>query len=115
MKRFVIWTHTDADGYLSGYIADNYIKDNPFVKSDIFYYNYNGICKEWNDISDEELKEATIVICDLSICDDIREIIKRCVTCGAEKIIHIDHQWDFTQVDEGEYRTSSGDLLHILR
>jgi oligoribonuclease NrnB/cAMP/cGMP phosphodiesterase (DHH superfamily) len=91
MKRFVIWTHTDADGYLSGYIADNYIKDNPFVKSDIFYYNYNGICKEWNDISDEELKEATIVICDLSICDDIREIIKRCVTCGAEKIIHIDH------------------------
>lgn len=91
MKRFVIWTHTDADGYLSGYIADNYIKDNPFVKSDILYYNYNGICKEWNDIADEELKEATIVICDLSICDDIREIIARCVTCGAEKIIHIDH------------------------
>lgn len=90
-NTFIILTHTDADGHLSGHIVANYTTKDPFTQPLVFYYSYHGISKELYDLEDDVIKDATVYITDLSICEEIKELIKFLVKKECDKIIHIDH------------------------
>ena len=78
-NTFIVLTHTDADGHLAGYIATTYTTKDPFTEAKVFYYNYNGIPSDILELSDEEIKDSTFYITDLSICEEIKNLIKHFV------------------------------------
>lgn len=88
-NTFIVLTHTDADGHLAGHIATTYTTKDPFTEAKVFYYNYNGL-PEMN-LTDDEIKDSTVYITDLSICEELKSLIKDLITKGCESIIHIDH------------------------
>ena len=55
-NTFIILTHTDADGHLSGHIVANYTTKDPFTQPLVFYYSYHGISQELYDLEDDVLK-----------------------------------------------------------
>ena len=56
-NTFIILTHTDADGHLSGHIVANYTTKDPFIQPLVFYYSYHGISQELYDLGDDVIKE----------------------------------------------------------
>lgn len=90
-NTFIVLTHTDADGHLAGYIATTYTTKDPFTEAKVFYYNYNGIPSDILELSDAEIKDSTLYITDLSICEEIKNLIKHFINKDCDKIIHIDH------------------------
>ena len=52
-NTFIVLTHVDADGHLSGHIAANYTTKDPFTEPLVFYYNYHGIPEEIYELTDD--------------------------------------------------------------
>lgn len=114
-NTFIILTHTDADGHLAGHIAANYTTKDPFTDPLVYYYNHHGLPEELTTLTDDIIKDSTVYITDLSICDEIKELITNFIDKGCDHIVHIDHHttsmtWleteeaaDFISKCEGHY------------
>ena len=90
-NTFIIITHTDADGHLSGHIASNYTTRDPFTDPLVFYYNFNGWPVGLKELSSETIKGSTVYVTDLSISEELKEMIVYLIENGAKSVIHIDH------------------------
>lgn len=90
-NTFIVLTHVDADGHLSGHIAANYTTKDPFTEPLVFYYNYHGMPNEIYELADDVLKDCTVYITDLSICEEIKELINFFIKKECDQIVHIDH------------------------
>lgn len=93
MKKSYIIHHTDNDGLCAAAIVANYLV-NPFEQitahpEKFIPFNYNPSEKLMDSLIDLD-EDTTIYIVDLSICDEILNVINNGIDKGCN-IIHIDH------------------------